>query len=536
MTHVTVTPFEISVTDRFDQVLKADVYLPEGDGPFPTLFISHPYQKELRNLPAHWVFPFSEYGPMQLYLDEGYAIVVLDLPGAGYSEGTWNPWSRAEGESTYDVIEHVAAQDWSTGKVGMIGQSYLAMSQWSTARTRPPSLVTIVPYDGACDHYRDWMYQGGIPQQGFLGSWILGSVVLQHQGCGHDVLGGGRLDVIGKFLSHPLDDDWWRAHSPYWELDQVDIPVFSIGVWGKLALHLRGNVNGFEKVQGPKHLLITEPDSFQGAQALFDDPDFHRSELLPWYEHHLKGVANGVMERAPVRYWRKNGGGYREASTWPPEGVTAEALYLSGDTSDLTQSLNDGVLASEPPATGPEATSWSYPDPQWRAGVTTFVNGRPDHVARVNTFTTAPFKDAREYTGHGAFVAHVSSDQEDAELHVKLMLLPAGGGLPIQVTRGWLRAGHRKEDPALTSDLRPFHTHDAVDPIAPGEIYKMRVELFPMSVQVNPGDRLRLEITNWDSTLLDQPMIHWYGKKVGTDTYHHSPAHPSHLLLPKVGG
>ena len=535
MTDVAVEPFEIAMEDRFGQTIRADVYKPDGDGPFPVLFIAHPYQKELRYLPAHWVFPFSEYGPMQLYLDAGYVIVVMDLPGAGVSEGDWKPWTRAEGESAHDMIEHVAAQDWSTGRVGMMGQSYLAMSQWSTARTRPPSLVTIVPYDGANDHYRDWMYHGGIPMQGFLGSWVMGSMVLQHQGCGHPVRGGRRLDAIGDFLEHPLDDGFWRDHGPFWDLGEIDIPVFSIGVWGKTSLHLRGNVNGYHGVSGPKHLLITHPANFPGAQALFDERDFHERELLPWYEHHLKGVENGVMDRAPVRYWRNAAeGSYEEADAFPPRGTAAEALHLSGAASDLRQSLNDGTLTFAA-ADGPESTSWTYPDPHWRAGVSTFgEGGRPDHVARVTTFTTAPFEDAREYTGHGALVMHASTDQDDLELFCKLQLMPGAGGPPIRVSQGWLRASHRHEDPDLTSELRPFQTHDRVETLTPGEIYEMRVEMFPMSVLVTPGDRLRLEITNWDSALLDQPMIHWYGKKVGTDTYHHGAAAPSRLLLPRV--
>ena len=532
MAHTSVTPFEISLTDRFGRLLKADVYLPEGaEGPFPVLLYASPYQKSLRHLPAHWVFPFSEYGPMQMYLDEGYACVVLDLPGSGVSGGDWDPWSKAEGESTHDAIEHVAAQDWCTGRIGMCGQSYFAMSQWNVARTRPPHLTTIVPYDGANDIYRDFMYHGGIPMQGFLGSWLLGSVMLQHMGEGHDLRGGNRHQVMAEFLSHPMDDAYWRDHSAFWELDQVDIPVFSIGVWGKASLHLRGNVNGFQRVTGPKQLLIAAPDSFHGAQTLFDDPAFHREELLPWYDHHLKGIDNGVMQRAAVRYWRKNAGDWAEAPVWPPAGVRAEAIHLSGARSDLTQSLNDGTLVW---AEGEGSTSWSYLDPHWTAGVTMMTPKGPDHVARVCTYTSAPFAEAAEYTGHGALVLHASTDQTDLELFVKLHLLSPGKP-PIRVSQGWLRASHRAEDSAMASELRPFHAHQARQPLTPGEVVEMRLELLPMSAVVKPGDRLRLEITNFDSTILDQPMIHWYGAKLGTDTYHHSLDYPSRLLLPRVG-
>jgi uncharacterized protein len=118
--------------------------LPKGEpGPFPVLLGASPYQKKLRHLPATPIFPFVEYGPIQLYLYEGYAYVAVDVPGTGRSEGTWDPVSRAEGEAIHDMIEHVAGLTWSTGKVGMIGMSYYCWSQWNAARTKPPHLVTI---------------------------------------------------------------------------------------------------------------------------------------------------------------------------------------------------------------------------------------------------------------------------------------------------------------------------------------------------------------------------------------------------------
>src|SRR5690554_2634681 len=99
MVAVSVEPFEIEFDTREGVLLRADVYLPsQGSGPFPVLLAASPYQKALRHLPAHWVFPFVEYGPMQMYLDEGYAYVIVDVPGSGRSEGVWDAVSRAEGE------------------------------------------------------------------------------------------------------------------------------------------------------------------------------------------------------------------------------------------------------------------------------------------------------------------------------------------------------------------------------------------------------------------------------------------------------
>jgi len=156
MADADLTPFEIEVRSRHGTLVRADVFLPEGgQGPYPVLFAASPYQKSLRRLPTIWTFPFRETGPIEWYLQHGYAYVWADVPGSGRSEGTWDLVSRAEGEALHDVIEWVTQQPWCTGMIGMIGQSYYCWSQWNVARTRPPHLTTIAAFDGAVDMYRD---------------------------------------------------------------------------------------------------------------------------------------------------------------------------------------------------------------------------------------------------------------------------------------------------------------------------------------------------------------------------------------------
>ncbi|WP_194896507.1 CocE/NonD family hydrolase, partial [Catenulispora pinisilvae] len=354
MVDVDVSPFEVEVLGRTGDLLRADVYLPSnGDGVYPIVLGASPYQKALRYLPPNGVFPFTEYGPIQLYLDNGYAYVAMDLPGTGRSEGTWDPVSRGEGEAIHDMIEHVAGQPWSTGAVGMIGMSHYCWSQWNAARTRPPHLKTIVAYDGATDMYRDWMYHGGIPIQGFLSSWLFGSVLYQHELKGIDFHVGDKHEFVYDVLSHPLDDEWQRRRSPFWELPEVEIPVFSIGVWGKAALHLRGNFYGYERVSGPKKLLVAHPSGFAAAQQYYFDEQFHRDELLPWYDHHLKGAENAVMEQPAVRFYVNGEGAYRSAEAWPPPDARPTAFYLAGQHSGAVASLNDGSLTETAPGAGP---------------------------------------------------------------------------------------------------------------------------------------------------------------------------------------
>ena len=122
---------------------------------------------------------------------------------------------------------------------------------------------------------------------------------------------------------------------------------------------------------------------------------------------------------------------------------------------------------------------------------------------------------------------YASSDQRDFDVIAKLSLVPGDGGVAIKVSQGWLRASHRAEDPDLTTDMRPFLSHQRDEPVEPGAVYRLRIELLPMSFLARAGDRIRLEISNQDSLIADAPMTHWYGQKVGTDTYHHGGPYPS---------
>ncbi len=165
---------------------------------------------------------------------------------------------------------------------------------------------------------------------------------------------------------------------------------------------------GYERVRGPKQLLVVGAQTYAETQVLYSQPDFHRQELLPWYDHHLKGKANGVMDRPKVRFFVQGEEVVREAPDWPPSDATPFEFFLDGEKSGVVRSLNDGSLTEAPPAAGGGETSWSYPDPKWMAGVTTFdKNGVPDHFARVVTYTTAPFAPLRHSTATGSLPARV---------------------------------------------------------------------------------------------------------------------------------
>ncbi|MFF0061015.1 CocE/NonD family hydrolase [Streptomyces sp. NPDC005279] len=100
-----------------------DVYLPDGDGPFPALYAVAPFRKDLLYLPAVSIFRYIEPGPIDHWTGHGYAVVIGDQRGTGRSEGEFELFGPAEQRDFHDTIEWIASRPWSTGKVSMTGKS-----------------------------------------------------------------------------------------------------------------------------------------------------------------------------------------------------------------------------------------------------------------------------------------------------------------------------------------------------------------------------------------------------------------------------
>ena len=535
---------DIFVTMRDGVRIGLRIYRPDAEGEFPTLFAASPYQYDTDDLPSLPLFLWRETGPVEWYVQHGYAYVRMDVRGSGNSEGVYGYLDPTEQQDCVEVIEWIAQQSWSNGKVGGYGQAYYAMSQWLVAAWKPPHLACIVPYDGFVDPYRGSAYNGGIYSP-FFPNWYAGlraNNLLRPGGQEHKA--PDMPDLTRDALEHSTYDEWWRDRSAYERLSEIDIPVLSIGHWGKVGLHLRGNILGYEKIQGPKKLVVTGMRNTVEAHHLFDEIEFHEKEILPFYDHYLKGIDHGFMSGAPVKLFVRGDDAYREESQWPPATATMTPYYLRQGQSGSVTSLNDGGLSTEPSQAGEGSVTYSYPDDQWASGVVARGPSGMDPVRRVLTFTTPPLEHDVEVTGCLVLELWASSDQPDTDFIVKLSdVLPLDdskrsvGVQPdfVNVTKGWLKASHRQKDEARSQANRPFHTHAAPEALEPGKAYLFEIEVHPASYVFKAGHRIRLELANGDSAFTDGNFSHQYlWFKQGSDTIYHDAEHPSRLLLPIV--
>ena len=171
-------------------VLRADVFLPEGEGRYPVLLTYGPYAKGLAfqegypsawqrmverhpdvaanssNIHANWeVVDPREMGPPRLRLRPRRQPRLRPLPPAYVDH-----FSPRETQDFYDCIEWAGVQAWSNGRVGLNGISYYGINQWQVASRQPPHLTAMCIWEGAADWYRDMTHHGGIVST-FWANW-----------------------------------------------------------------------------------------------------------------------------------------------------------------------------------------------------------------------------------------------------------------------------------------------------------------------------------------------------------------------------
>jgi predicted acyl esterase len=283
----------VFVTMRDGIRLAADVYRPNANEKFPALLSMSPYGKEYQRYPESVVglFVQVEAGNSKKFVSRGYVHVVADVRGSSPSEGQWNCFDREEQQDGYELIEWIAKQPWCNGKVGMVGESYYGFIQYLVAATRPPSLKTIVPFDGLTDMYRDLVYQGGMYNAGFLGFWL--PSVYQWclpQGESSPERWLPPKSIAFETIIRPTDGPYYWERSSCTRFDQINVPIYHMTVAGHF--HFRGQLNAYNAINTPKKLMVGAGSPFE---MFYSEPVFE--QVVRWLDFWLKDKDTGIMSK-----------------------------------------------------------------------------------------------------------------------------------------------------------------------------------------------------------------------------------------------
>ncbi len=533
---------DVRIPLRDGTLLYADVFRPDFFGErCPAIMNIGPYQKDKVWIPpddleesANPYMAWETANP-EWWCPRGYVLVRVDTRGTGKSPGTSEPSSYQEALDAYDVTEWIARQAWCNGSIGALGISYHAAFQWRLANLQPPSLKAIMPWEGRADQYRDQGYHGGIFAMGFLAQWCNSTAA-------HHLLGRPRAynpeafnnNLLWEYMRHDLDSDYWRQMSAQW--DRITVPLYSVGNWGGFAMHLRGNTEGYMRAASKhKKLRIHTGTHFHPFHA-----EEARVDQLRWFDHWLKGIDTGIMEEPPVKLEIRTGGStgryaFRFENEWPIARTQWTKMYLHIDRdSPLKGDTAAGRLDTAPPASD-KKTSYSAGPGHYRP-----VSGNSGV-----SFETAPMESDTEITGPLVLILWVSSTAEDMDIYATIRNIDAQGkdvceigqrGEPVAcVTKGWLRASHRKLDPARSLPYRPYHAHDERQWLTSGAVVECQVEIWPTSMVFRTGHKLRLDITPRDGVGTGH-FTHYNAdyNAAATNTIHSGGKQLSYLLLPVI--
>jgi len=200
--------------------LAADIFIPadpideNSTSRFPTILEYTPYNRAAAQPGMQWweriylwwtlnldepIYDRSLSISVRQFIARGYAYASVDMRGTGASFGSQAPLMPQLGVDGAEVVDWISSRDWSDGKVGMRGQSYLGWSQFATASNTPEALKCISPGFIIFDNYSEGLRPGGITAIRWLSEY---SKYLQSFNI-------GRFDIDnGYFPAAPvLDED-----------------------------------------------------------------------------------------------------------------------------------------------------------------------------------------------------------------------------------------------------------------------------------------------------------------------------------------
>jgi putative CocE/NonD family hydrolase len=550
---------DLEIPMRDGTILRADLWLPNGNRRCPVLLQRTPYDKSFAPVAHGRLAPASAVA-------RGYGVMIQDVRGRFASEGAFEPFAQERGDGV-DTVAWIARQPFSNGRVAMYGASYPGAVQLLAAAGGAPALSAMIA-DVTTIDFHGWMYQNGAFQLGFALSWAIGlagEALARRERTGVNVERlRARLDALaadvwsayrqlpvsdqplldelvpafGAWLAHPVRDAFWDRLSTPGDLERITVPALHITGWHDVFV--RGTLAQFTRLQQlgrARQRLLVGPWGHGGwgdaVGELIFGPGVSRYEL-DMSKLHLdfcdRLVADAADDSgAPVRLFTMGVNRWRDEDLWPPAAVRSQRLYLRAD----------GRLTAAPPAPDEQTRSFRYDprDPVPTMGGATFMPGHEASIALgprdqrplhsrgdVVLYTGEPLARPIEVTGNVSLTLHAATSAPDTDWTAKLLdVYPDGRALGI--TDGIVRARFSQTTPGLLEAGRP---------------HRFSIDAGPTSIVFAAGHRIAVEISSSNFPRYDRnansPLLPAHARdadiRVAEQTLHHDGARPSFLELP----
>ncbi len=527
---------DVAIPMRDGTRIFADVFRPaEPLRPVPAIVAWSPYGKgnggnqDLDEYPFRAGISRAALSGLQMWegpdpaywCAQGYAVVNVDARGSYMSEGRQAVWGTQEGRDGHDAVEWLAGRPWSNGRIGLAGNSWLAIVQWFIAAERPPHLSAIAPWEGLSDAFRH-NYLGGVVDTAFGDSVFNRAVGLN-----------GREDIGAMARREP-------RMTPYWQdkvalVERIDVPAYVVGSWTNFV-HTPGTFDAWRR--------LGSRDKWLRVHNSMEWPDFYapasRADLLRFFDRYLRDEQNGWEATPRVRLAVLGCEGKDEVNrtmdAFPPIGLPHRRMSLVPTRLALTET---------PPAK-PERVRFDGP------AASHYFDLPIARDCEVIGFMKAQLC-VQLHDGHDQdiFVAVERLDRWRRPIAARTIPIPnrflgrllrlvhrTGLIKPLGIlfptrSRGSLRLSHRELDPALSTPDRPVQRFERELPVTPGDILTIEVAINPVAMHLRRGDTFRLWVAAHDLVPTPLPGLkHDPVRGSGRFSIWSGGPHDSHLLVP----
>lgn len=517
----------------------------ESGEPVPVVMCAHPYDNHLtpaqkktplngapqqyRLIPQAGRPAFSsltswESPDPNFWVPSGYAIVNMNLPGYANSDGLPSAFSEHQGKCYYEAIEWVAKQPWCTGKVGLNGVSFLAISQYHVAACQayggpPPSLCCISPWEGLTDPYRDIFAFGGLSEVGFPAFWWATEVKPAINGTQADFVEAEGCIATDYLKEHPLYDDFWKAKAA--KLEEITVPMLVCASFSDHGLHTMGSFRAFMKAKSKHKWVYTHRTGKWDAYYSTEVQELTRNFM----DCFLKGdSSSGFLDtprvRLEVRSSREDIHDVRHENEWPLARTEYTRLYLD---EQQTLSLDRSHAPMEVAYSAKEGKAefhHTFAEDTELSGymkLRVWVESRRESAGQETPDDMALFVAVNKLDRDGRAVPFYGSV----------------GSTKDMVTRGWCRVSRRELDPAESLEWSPVQTGAKEQGLKAGEIVPVDVALYPSSTFFASGESVQLIVAPRE-IIPSPPYIKDASFNRGVHVLHFGGEYDSYLLVPSV--
>ena len=449
----------------------------------------------------------------------------MNLPGYATSGGSPSVFSEHQAKCFYEAIEWVAKRDWCTGKVGLSGVSYLAISQFHVAACQayggpPPSLGCIFPWEGLSDQYHDAMCVGGVEEIGFPAFWWVTEVKPTINSSVEEFIKTEECLPTEALERHPFYDDYWKSKAP--KLQEITVPMLVCGSFADHGLHTMGSFRAFQKANS-KHKWLYTHRTGKWVSYYFDEVQNLTRDFMDCF---LKdGTSQDFLQTPKVRLEVRRGRDeiheVRFEHDWPIARTDYVRYYLDGSSLSLQ---------SSPSATGKEVE----------------YSGKGGSVEFLHRFS-----QDTEITGYmklrlwvEARADPVGDDvPDDLVISTAVYKVNQDGGTEYFygvigndkdcVTKGFCRASRRELNQAESTEWNPVLTGTSEQKLAPGQIVPVDIALYPSSTFFAAGESLKLIISSKE-IIRFAPFKKNTKDNFGQHVLHSGGEYDSYLLLPEI--